>query len=761
MILQNQNKRELIRDGEELVSTQMTIDPDSVGILMDFLSKNIYSDYEGSTVRETVSNAFDSHVSIDSKEPILVKLEKINSNWEFSVEDFGSGMNQDIVDNVIKKYLKSTKRNCDKQLGQKGIGFKCPLAYTAGQPFFFIGRKDDIETKWMMYEAEEGNNIDTIYEKETTEKNGVKVIVPLKSYSDAATFSKKIREQLSYFKGVYVVDEYRTFDNNFKIFENNLFSWSEIQNDNYVHISLGQVYYPLEFSKLGISSIYIPIAINIGLNDGIEPVLSREAITYTPHAKTVILNKIKEVANYFITKYNENTQEKETFFEAFPFIGKSSKYVTLAEREFCINDIIQYGDIPLNELKVKNINLLDLTYYKRCDYFFPELNPIVDNNYDSWKRKHLYKSTKDYFLNNGRKIVVVDKFPERRVKTFLQEKYKNQNILIVKQSHVSFFRKIKNIKRYGILDTKEKLKEFLFIENQLRENFTYELNIEDTQEYIDWLEVEKEYQKQRRKEKAKDPYYVSKSLNKEEGDVTIHYSKKTNGKYTFEAQAYPIKNLHKNKFLTIYFDKEEKEIAKDFISEFRDDEGRRKNTSNIRIALVGKREKTKLQNLHNFKNIYQMMSEGNKKFRQIVTAELINELLQDKDAVEKFKSLKPYLNKISEDLKLLISYRSHHLRSLDNEVWNAMRIVAREQNLFDFSIYDVYLRVKQHIDLLDFASLLESPSYRESQETTLKREKAITRFLLFGKKYKNAFDDFELIEKKVEEPELIQEDSPF
>ena len=54
-----------------------------------------------------------------------------------------------------------------------GLGFKSPLAYSS--TFYFVARKNGIERKYMMYEGEDVNTIDLLYESETTERNGVKV----------------------------------------------------------------------------------------------------------------------------------------------------------------------------------------------------------------------------------------------------------------------------------------------------------------------------------------------------------------------------------------------------------------------------------------------------------------------------------------------------------------------------------------------------------------------------------------------------------
>jgi HSP90 family molecular chaperone len=179
MILEKQKEAMIVSDGDEMnESIGMSLDLDSAQILMQMLSKNLYSDSIGSTIRECASNALDSHRRAGVKDPIVVSLRMNNSqNYDFSVEDFGIGLNDDDVKNIISKYGKSTKRNSNTELGMMGLGFKAPLAYSSS--FYFICRKDGIERKYMMYEGEDTNTIDRLYERPTAERDGVKVIVPV------------------------------------------------------------------------------------------------------------------------------------------------------------------------------------------------------------------------------------------------------------------------------------------------------------------------------------------------------------------------------------------------------------------------------------------------------------------------------------------------------------------------------------------------------------------------------------------------------
>ena len=61
MILEKQTEAIVHQEGQSQDSIGMSLDLDSAQILMQMLSKNLYSDSIGSTIRECASNALDSH----------------------------------------------------------------------------------------------------------------------------------------------------------------------------------------------------------------------------------------------------------------------------------------------------------------------------------------------------------------------------------------------------------------------------------------------------------------------------------------------------------------------------------------------------------------------------------------------------------------------------------------------------------------------------------------------------------------------------
>lgn len=121
MILEKQKEAQILTEGISNESIGMSLDLDSAQILMQMLSKNLYSDAIGSTVRELASNALDSHRRANVDKPIIVSFKTTkDNNYEFSVEDFGAGLDHDDVVSIISKYGKSTKRNSTTELGMMG-----------------------------------------------------------------------------------------------------------------------------------------------------------------------------------------------------------------------------------------------------------------------------------------------------------------------------------------------------------------------------------------------------------------------------------------------------------------------------------------------------------------------------------------------------------------------------------------------------------------------------------------------------------------
>ena len=113
-----------------------------------------------------------------------------------------------------------------------------------------------------------------------------------------------LKEQLCYFENVYF--DVKEIDNNFTIHRSEYYQWSELCEVEEMHVCLDDVYYPIDWKKLDIDRIRMPLGVRFSLTDGLYPTPNREALRYTAEAKEVIKARITDVANHFL----RNTMRK-------------------------------------------------------------------------------------------------------------------------------------------------------------------------------------------------------------------------------------------------------------------------------------------------------------------------------------------------------------------------------------------------------------------------------------------------------------------
>ena len=710
MILQKQKEANVLFEGETQQSIGMTLDLDSAQILMQMLSKNLYSDSIGSTIRETASNALDSHRRAGVDKPIVVSLEEVNGNYEFSVEDFGLGLDADDVENIISKYGKSTKREEANSLGMWGLGFKSPLAYSS--TFYFVARKNGIERKYMMYEGEDVNTIDLLYESETTEENGVKVIVPVK-YSDYYSFKTKSKEQLAYFQNVYF--NVPDIDNSFKILRTEHYQLSNISTDNYLHICLDNVYYPIDFAKLGISSISFPVGLRFNLSDGIFPTPNREAIRYTEESKKVILDKIELVATEIIKLYNSQISEMNNLKLIYDYYQEYNKSIELNGSKYSIESLTIYFKEKVKEPSIEGIKNLDLKHLLRF---------INDSLFNDWGVKYtLYKNriseskhNESIYLSRlfGKQLYVIDSFP-KNLKDYIRENSSNSKQLY-------FIKKTKSFKLfpsrwssntfYGSLDNYYNI---LDLKNVPRKDWRthikeFQLLKQKLEEYIlkDYYnpEIPKEWLDARKKQRVK-TNVVSARANKLEGEVSCKIAtnllRDVYGKNCkFEPFILKLNEIYKNSGLFIYEEYENKDKLDKLFPVT--------SKNNIKLITFSKKEFQIIEtlNIHNLMSYNKFMEGKNAPFRRIVTANLISQLISKNTNLfnnsYKFSELSTEFQQTLEELN---DYREKNINQyLSGDVLDAMYSVAKEHNLFDYSIYNKYLKMKELLEKNTFINYL-------------------------------------------------------
>jgi hypothetical protein len=706
MILEKQTQSHVLQEGEQTQeSIGMSLDLDSAQILMQMLSKNLYSDDIGSTVRECASNALDSHRRAGTTDPIVVSFQiaSDNNNYEFTVEDFGIGLDADDVKNIISKYGKSTKRDSANELGMMGLGFKAPLAYSSS--FYFVARKNGVERKYMMYEGEDVNTIDLLYETPTMQRNGVKIIVPV-SYYDRSSFYTKIREQLAYFENVYF--NVNDIDNNFVINRHELFQWSPLASDRNLHICLDNVYYPLDFKKLGIDTISFPIALRLGLSDGVFPTPNRESLRYTKEAMVVIMNKIKQIANYFVEKYNESVRDTDNILEAIDHYRSHSKYVKLNDGgNVDVNGLKSFATIPFASPKVNGLNYHTVHYYSTIkDHLVDEYSIVNEVYRGKWTKGSRWSRLSDRVSNRDNKIYVYTDRLSGIKKEYLKslnktgqteyvvKKMKSYKLGTVKDrtsGYESYYR-ILELWKFPKSDWRNVIKEFQEMQSLIVSRFI------DLDNYV----VPQQFILSRKKATVGTSGGPKQRRQKLEGEVTGKLADSLersvgNQNCKFVPHVVQMTDAHKAPYLTVYGPATNTSRFDLMFSVF--------PKTKVKFIVFSERELNRLKDidLHNWIHIDKFMEGKHVAFRRVVTGYLIREMMSNYRSVfNKIERMDQVSTDLSSKMRTLESYSSKNYFSGSDDLYKTMLEVAEADNLFDMSIYPLYLDVKNIFEKLPF-----------------------------------------------------------
>lgn len=721
MILEKQKEANVLIDGQSQESIGMSLDLDSAQILMQMLSKNLYSDDIGSAIRECASNALDSHRRAGVDEPIIVSFkESAANNYEFCVEDFGIGLDADDVKNIISKYGKSTKRDSATELGMMGLGFKAPLAYSSS--FYFVCRKNGMERKYMMYEGEDTNTIDLLHETPTTERNGVKIIIPVK-YSDRWHFYNKIKKQLCYFESVYFdVPGDSSITNDFTIIRHEHFQFSEMSTDHNLHICLDNVYYPLDFEKLGMSRIQFPIALRFSLSDGIYPTPNRESLRYTQEAKQIIMKKFTDVADYFVTKYNENIEEGNDIKSVINYLEKNGHYLEMANgQKHKIDAFLEFSTIQPAVPQLEGITLLDFpSVYKRAKQYM--LNNFFKCKYSlRYKRMHDMEKHYVYGFNmdnicNGQANVYIyeDRIPGIK-KDYLRAtcKESDYNFFVkpakpMKLGHPSkydgnTYYHMLDLKNYPKDQWRDVIKELQYVMSLISANFID----------LDAFEVPQYFIDSRKKIKP-----TAVGTGGAPGVRRVKLKGEIVGKRAEDLMKW---NDGRNcKFVPVTYKLEELDRAKHLkVYAHHDDYlkldalygiiGKQK----IELVTFSQREINIIKDLeiHNLISLEKFMKGETAPFKRLVTAHYIAKLMDEyKYVFERHQQVGFTSTTLMNKLQALMKYKHDNWFQIGysggsnqaKEYTDSMLQIATENNLFDENIYPEALEMRELLTKLDF-----------------------------------------------------------
>lgn len=349
-------------------SKKMRLSADASAMVFQIFTKNVYSNPIGTIVREITSNCFDSHVEANVNLPVEIKLtyDSITKTHYVSFIDYGVGMSPDRIDNVYSVYFESTKRDNNNQIGGFGIGGKTPLAYKRfigtsdndyDNSFYIITNYNGIKYTYTIYEGPDSPVVSLLDTQDTTDGNGTEIRVPVLE-KDIYKFATEIKRQLYYFENLIIsgFNEYYYNFNDYTIVRTNTFLFRGNEYSDYIHVCLGRVAYPIDYTALGISSsrYKYPIAIKLNVGD-LNVTVSREAIDYSEKTISFLKKKLNEVTNEINELINKQYDSVITLED---YLKTAANFGTLYLTEkhyFNISSNLRYSDCEFKNFKYNEI----------------------------------------------------------------------------------------------------------------------------------------------------------------------------------------------------------------------------------------------------------------------------------------------------------------------------------------------------------------------------------------------------------------------
>jgi len=585
-----------------------------------------------------------------------------------------------------------------------------------------------------------------LYEKETEEKNGVIVTLNLNTnYNEYNNCITAIKQQLSYLNNIWY--DIKDFDNDYKIYKHELFEWNSLQTSNELHISLKGIYYPINWEKLGIPRINIGLALKFDNYDFLQPVFNREELIWNSVSKEEVKKRITEVADVLIEKYNNTLSEPVSFFKGFSSIDPYYRYLELTDRKFDISPILGYGSINVQDVKIEGVKLRPPAYYKNNLYTVLEaFEKRAEYSYRGiWKTKNIYESL-DKKFKEGKKVILVDTLVGN-VKEYIKENTGLSNIYVSESSKSLHWYKRNILSGIHKSQWRDYIVEFQELIKGIIAEFCEDYRgIEYKQEYLSWLE--------QRKERIKHDRIVNpgnyKSLNKQEGEVTISYPRNSliGINKVFEKKVYKIEDLYKLKYVVIVFTEDEKETAQDLAS----------LVVKEKVAIIGIREFSKIKHIQQFKTWKDFMGD-NKSFKRIVTAILGERMINDYSNLTRDKSeiIQKCLVPLDENIRKIRNYNYANSKSIRSDVATAMLEVAESKNLWDEEMIPTIKNVENTLKTFDFLKYIAKPNSWEI-DNVKEINTLIYQMLLFKKKYHNQLENYELVYREPVVETLLEEE---
>lgn len=463
------------------------IDERNINHIVTILSSNLYSHPMTSFLRETVSNAVDSHIEAGVDEPIIITRTKDS----LAIRDFGTGISPERFQEIYLNIGSSTKRQSNDYIGSFGIGrFSCLsvsdlaniTSFYNGKAYYYVMNKDVDQL-----------HIDLLFEKDTDEHNGVEVKIPLK------TWDAKMLKCLSFIENLYVDSEidYDTYDllrfNKRKIYTHKTFKVLSECDTEYTEILLGKIPYRVDYNSLWdfndskhkswertLKFVYPMVQIG-----DVDITPNRESLLYSERTKKVLRkiydDCIKELTELWDLQCNHEHEDIAEY--AIRLVSFYENVLTLDDIRIPMSNGLAYNASYKKYPEWRNIDvnrrkgLVNQLLYKSVEMFGKLSNGTMFQGQRQQRYFTLKKLLDDWVRSKTNKVVALPHksgFSSNYFKSYVCEKYPDTTILFIRQlSHptVASFKRFV-IDTYG-MSTLANKEEMTFIFQLVKEVINY------------------------------------------------------------------------------------------------------------------------------------------------------------------------------------------------------------------------------------------------------------------------------------------------
>ena len=422
------NNKEIQSTGE---SKKMKLSDNVGSIIFQMFTSNIYSNPIGSIVREITSNAVDSHIAADVDTPVIVRLgyDENTKGKYISIIDYGVGMSPKLIDDVYTVYFESTKRDSNDEIGGFGIGGKTPLAYKrmvgSGEydnSFFLITNYNGVKYFYNIYEGQKSPEYILLHKEETNEHNGTEVRIPV-LHSDIYKFETEIIKQLYYFDNIVFEGFSDRIQNDYKIYKGKTFLYRGNDISHYVHVCLGKVAYPIDYSILGLDAtkFSIPVAVNVPIGK-INVVTSREHLDYSEETIKYLKEKLIEVVDELKTMLAKQHNNIITLSDYFNHKKNVFKLEITKGNYIDLGKVINFKEIELKNFQYKGKLIPSFSHAFNHFFTVKRHGAVEKKKYYNETYPVFYKKYDD--LNNGNVFYADENFRiTRKLKSYLIKSY--------------------------------------------------------------------------------------------------------------------------------------------------------------------------------------------------------------------------------------------------------------------------------------------------------------------------------------------------